>query len=257
MEKREISSGKEKSVGHFCANKKCFAVTRRKISHFASKGAMDIEGLGPQIIEQLIKEGLAQDAADLYDLKEGDLAALERFADKSAKNLVEAIDRSRKIPLAKFINALGILHVGEETAIDLANNFSSIEKLKNVSREELGSVQNIGEVVAQSIFEWFQNSKNRKFLARLLANIKIEDQSRVRLKQVFKNMVVVLTGELASLSRDQAKEAIRVRGGDIASSVSQKTDLVVAGENLGSKYDKAKKLEIKIIEEKEFLKMIK
>ncbi len=257
VEKREISSGKEKSVGHFCANKKCFAVTRRKISHFASKGAMDIEGLGPQIIEQLIKEGLAQDAADLYDLKEGDLAALERFADKSAKNLVEAIDRSRKIPLAKFINALGILHVGEETAIDLANNFSSIEKLKNVSREELGSVQNIGEVVAQSIFEWFQNSKNRKFLARLLANIKIEDQSRVRLKQVFKNMVVVLTGELASLSRDQAKEAIRVRGGDIASSVSQKTDLVVAGENLGSKYDKAKKLEIKIIEEKEFLKMIK
>ena len=257
VEKREISAGKEKSAGYFCANKNCFGALRRRMIHFASKGAMNIDGLGPQIIDQLIKEGLASDAADLYDLKEGDLAALAGFADKSAKNLVESINKSRQVSLQKFINALGILHVGEETAIELANNFSSIQKLKSVSREELGSVPNIGETMAQSIFEWFQDSKNRKFLERLLKNIKIENQAKTRLDQIFKGKTVVLTGELASLSRDQAKEAVRSRGGDIAGSVSQKTDLVVVGENPGSKYDKAKELGVKIIEEEEFLKMIK
>jgi len=256
VRRQEISAGKQKSVGYFCANKNCFAVNRRKIIHFAQKGAMDIEGLGPKIIDQLIKEGLARDAADLYDLKERDLAALERFADKSAKNLVEAIDKSRQVPLARFINALGILHVGEETAIDLADHFGSIAKLKNISQEELNAAPNIGETVARSIFEWFQNQKNQKFLKRLLDQIKIINPKKTRLKQSFQGMTVVLTGELELLSRDQAKEAIRSRGGDAASSVSQNTSLVVAGASPGSKYDQAKKLGVKIIKEKEFLKMI-
>lgn len=257
VQQRTIASGQEKSVGHFCANKDCFAVNRRRLGHFVSRGAMDIEGLGPKIIDQLMKEGLVRDAADIYDLTEGDLVALERFADKSAKNLIESINRSRQVPLARFINALGILHVGEETAIDLAKNFESLEKIERASEEDLAKLADIGPVVAKSIKEWFASSKNKKLLARLQKAVKIEKTVSVKVKQNFKGLTVVLTGELAGLSRDQAKEAIRERGGDIASSVSAKTSLVVAGESPGSKYDKAKELGIKIIREEEFLKMLK
>jgi DNA ligase (NAD+) len=222
-----------------------------------TKSAIDIEGLGPKIIDQLIKAGLIGDVADIYDLKEGDLEPLERFAEKSAKNIIESVNKSRKIPLNRFINALGILHVGEETAIDLANYFGSIEKLKKAKPEELNSIPNIGRIVAQSIFNWFAEEKNQKLLARLLKAVKIEEQKLPRKKQNLKNLIIVLTGELAIMSRDQAKQKIRERGGDVSSSVSQKTNLVVAGDSPGSKYDKARELGVKIIGEKEFLKLIK
>jgi DNA ligase (NAD+) len=258
VEKRKIGSKKEgKSAGHFCVNKNCFAVLRRKLTHFVTKSAIDIEGLGPKIIDQLIKAGLIGDVADIYDLKEGDLEPLERFAEKSAKNIIESVNKSRKIPLNRFINALGILHVGEETAIDLANYFGSIEKLKKAKPEELNSIPNIGRIVAQSIFNWFAEEKNQKLLARLLKAVKIEEQKLPRKKQNLKNLIIVLTGELAIMSRDQAKQKIRERGGDVSSSVSQKTNLVVAGDSPGSKYDKARELGVKIIGEKEFLKLIK
>ncbi|MDD4902848.1 MAG: helix-hairpin-helix domain-containing protein, partial [Patescibacteria group bacterium] len=230
---------------------------RRQLGHFVSKSAMDIEGLGPKIIDQLMKEGLVRDSADIYDLKEGDLTPLERFAEKSAKNVIESIDNSRQVPLARFINALGILHVGEETAIDLANHFGDIEKLSRASEEELAALSNIGPVVAQSIAQWFGEEKNKKLLARLLKAVKIERPKVSRKKQIFKGMTLVLTGELAGLSRDQAKQAIRERGGDAASSVSAKTSLVVAGAEPGSKYDKARELGVKIIDEEEFLEMLK
>ncbi len=256
--RREIGGGRaERGVGHFCASKNCFAINRRKLGHFVSRQAMDIEGLGPKIIDQLMKEGLVRDAADIYDLTEGDLTPLERFADKSAKNLIESINNSRSVPLARFINALGILHVGEETALDLAKHFGSLDRLSQASQEELAAIPNIGGVVAESIADWFGEEKNKKLLARLLKAVKIEKQAAVRKKQNFKGLTVVLTGELVSLSRDQAKEAIRERGGDAASSVSSKTSLVVAGEAPGTKYDKAKELGVKIIGEEEFLKMIK
>lgn len=244
-------------VAYRCANKNCFAISKRNLMHFVSRGAMDIEGLGEKIINQLMKEGLVRDPSDFYDLKEQDLEPLERFAEKSAKNLIESINRRKKIPLNRLINALGILHVGEETAIDLANHFGSIEKIKKAELDELSSISNIGEVVARSIFEWFAEEKNKKFLERLQKSIEIENPKIARKKQTLAGKIIVLTGELESLSRDQAKEAIRAHGGDISSSVSLNTDFVVAGENPGSKFEKAKKLGVKTIDEADFLKFLK
>jgi len=253
VQRRTLGLNKEsKSVGHFCANKNCFAVNRRQLRHFSSKQAMDIEGLGPKIIDQLMISGLIRDRADIYELTEGDLAPLARFADKSAKNLIESIEKSKQAPLYRFINALGILHVGEETAIDLADYFGSIEKLKSVSEEELAKIANIGEVVAKSVVEWFGDTHNKKILGRLLKQIKIENPKVSKKKQIFKDMAIVLTGELVGFSRDQAKQLIRERGGEVASSVSAKTSLVVVGANPGSKYERAKELGVKIIREEEF-----
>lgn len=258
VRKRAVSTGQDgQSAGHFCVNKNCFAVNRRQLHHFAAKSAMDIEGLGPKIIDHLMKEGLIGDAADIYDLQAGDLEALERFAAKSADNVIASINKSRQVPLARFINALGILHVGEETAIDLANHFGRIEKLAKASSEEINALANIGPVVAQSIGQWLANDKNKKLLAKLLGAVKIIKPVVSRKKQVFKGQTLVLTGELGSLSRDQAKQAIRERGGEVASSVSSKTNLVVAGAGPGSKYNKAKELGVKIINEDGFLKLIK
>jgi DNA ligase (NAD+) len=257
ISRRTIGSGKNESAGYFCVNKNCFAVLRRRLYHFASKQAMNIDGLGPRILDQLLKEGLIRDAADIYELKEGDLSPLERFAQKSAKNLIESIEQSKNVPLYRFINALGILHVGEETAIDLSNHFGSVEKIRTVSEEDLGKIANIGEVVAKSIISWFLDVHNQRLLERLLKYVKIEKPKVSPKKQVLKSLTIVLTGELAELSRDQAKQLIRERGGEVSSSVSAKTDLVVAGENPGSKYEKAKELGIKIIDEEAFGELIK
>lgn len=247
----------EGEVAFKCANKNCYAINYRRIGHFVSKGAMNIEGLGRKIIDQLMKEGLVQDPADIYNLEEGDLVPLERFAEKSAKNLIGSIEKSKNVSLPRFLNALGILHVGEETAIDLASHFGSIQKIKSAGLEEINSIPNIGEVVAKSIWDWFGDKKNQKLLASLLRYVKIENPRVAKKRLVFKKMTIVLTGELSSMSREQAKEAVRERGGDIASSVSAKTDLVVVGENPGTKYDKARELEIKTINEGEFLKLIR
>ena len=256
VKRQEISDKKkEKSAGYFCANKKCFAVNRRRISHFTSRAAMDIEGLGPKIIGKLIEEGLIRDAADIYELKEGDLAALERFGEKSAANLVASINKSRQVALNRFINALGILHVGEETAIDLANHFKNIKKIKEADLETLNALPNVGGVMTKSIYEWFRDPQNEKLLERLLKETKIENPKEKK-NQNLAGLSIVLTGELQSMARDQAKEAIRERGGDISSSVSSQTDLVVAGRDPGSKFDKARELGVKIVGEEEFLKML-
>ncbi len=246
----------EGEVAWRCANKDCYAVRRRGLMHFVSKSGMDVEGLGEKIIDQLMKEGLVREAPDIYNLQEGDLTPLERFAERSAKNLIGSIDKSRHVTLARFLNALGILHVGEETAIDLANHFISIEKLGDASSEKINGIPNIGPVVAKSISEWFGGKKNREMIRRLLKYVKIENPKPVAKKQTLKGMTIVLTGELAGLSREQAKQAIREHGGDVASSVSKETDLVVVGANPGSKYDKAKELGVRIINEKEFLELI-
>lgn len=246
----------KQSVAYYCLNKKCFAVNRRRIRHFTSRGAMDIEGLGPKIIDKLIEEGLIRDAADIYELKEGDLAALERLGEKSAANLVASIDKSRRVALNRFINALGILHVGEETAIDLAERFGSIKKIREADLETLNAIPNVGGVMAGSIYEWFGDPQNQKLLDRLLDEVKIENPKEKK-SQSLAGQSVVLTGELKTMTRDQAKEAIRERGGDVSSSVSLKTDFVVAGQDPGSKFDKARELGVKIVEEEEFLKMLK
>jgi DNA ligase (NAD+) len=241
---------------HRCSNKNCGAQQRERICHFVSKKGFDIVGLGPKIVNQLMDEGLISDPADIFSLTEGDLVPLERFAEKSAANLIRAINQSKEISLAKFIFALGIRHVGEETAINLARHFGQLEKLKKASLEELLKVKDIGEVVAQSIFKWFNNRTNQRLLDKLIkSGLRIKEIRPVKKKLLGKTFV--LTGELDSLSREEAKAKIRELGGDVSSSVSKKTDFVVVGHQPGSKYEKAKKLGVKIISEKEFLEMIK
>lgn len=238
-----------------CTNPDCGAVQRKLLYHFVSKKAFDIEGLGPKIINQLIDQGLISTVADIFELKEGDLLPLERFAEKSAFNVVKAIERARIITLAKFIYALGIRHVGEETALDLANYFGSVDAIKRAALEDLEKVKDIGGVVAKSIHQWLSNNRNLNILTKLLRIVKIKNPPQTR--KILQDKVFVLTGILESLTREEAKERIRRLGGDISSSVSKNTDFVVAGKEPGSKYDKARKLGIKIVGEKEFLEMIK
>jgi DNA ligase (NAD+) len=238
------------------------------ICHFVSKKAFNIVGMGPKIINQLMDEGLVSDFSDLFELEEGDLMPLERFAEKSAEKLINSIQKSKEIPLKKFIFALGIRHAGEETAIELSNHFSAqgrpasgwgnLEKLQKAKLEDLLKIQDVGEVVAKSIYSWFQNKSNLKLLEKLdKVGVKILSQKLKVKSQKLKDKIFVLTGELESMTRDEAKEKIRALGGDISESVSKNTDFVVAGKEPGSKYEKAKELEVKIISEKAFLKIIK
>ncbi len=246
---------KPDEVGIYCANTGCFAIQQRKIDHFVSKAGMDIEGLGPQITEQLINAGLITNAADIYNLEQGDLEPLERFGEKSAQNIIEAIKKSERVSLAKFLFALGIRHVGEETSVALANYFGSLEKIRKVNLEQLYKVPDIGKIVAKSIHDYFNHKKNIQLIDDLLKYLKIEKVKKN--KQVLAGKTFVLTGTMASLTRDEAKDKIRQLGGDVSSSVSKGTDYVVLGEEPGSKYDKAKKLGVKIIKENEFLELVK
>ncbi|MCK5021995.1 MAG: NAD-dependent DNA ligase LigA, partial [Candidatus Pacebacteria bacterium] len=189
-------------------------------------------------------------------LKKGDLLILPRFAEKSVDNLLESIDKARKIELARFIMSLSIDQVGEETAIDLANRFGSLEKFKEADMEDLENIEGVGIVVAQAILNWFKNKENQKMLNLLLKEVEIINPVLKKSSQKLKDKVFVLTGSLDTMSRDDAKEKIRQLGGSISSSVSTKTDFVLSGEKSGSKLEKARKLGIKIIDEKEFLKLI-
>ena len=235
---------------------KCELVTREKLYHFVSKKAFDIQGLGPKIVDRLIEEKLAQDPADLFLLKEENIKHLERFAEKSAKNLIKAIQGKKEIELTRLIYALGIMHVGEETAIDLAKNFGTLEKTSSSSEEELARVPDIGPVVAKSIKQWFNEPEHKKLLEKLKrAGVRIKYKKTVRKKQKLAGLVFVLTGGLKSLTRDEAKARIRELGGEISESVSKSTDYVITGTDAGSKLAKARELNIKIINEEEFLKL--
>jgi DNA ligase (NAD+) len=245
-------------VVYRCVNPNCFAVLKEKFYHFVSKKAFDIEGLGPKIIDRFLEEGLISDVSDIFNLKEGDIASLERFGEKSAQNLINAIRSRKKISLERFIFALGIRQVGEETARDLAKNFRSIENLKNASIEELLKIKDIGPVVAENIYNWFRKKENIKLLEKLKKiGVEIEEEKSEAKDGKLKGLNFVFTGELKTMTRDQAGKKVRELGGDISGSVSKNTDYVVVGENPGSKLEKAKKLGIKIINESEFLKMIK
>ena len=245
----------KEGVGLYCVNKNCPAKHREGMHHFVSRKAFDIDGLGPKILNAFLDNGLIQDIADIFELKEGDIAPLERFGEKSAGNIIASIKNAKKIPLARFLYALGILHVGEETAIDLAEHFGSLEHVEHASLEELSGVENIGGVVAKSICEWFRDDHNKNFLKRLLKHVEIENPKRKKPGKLT-GKTFVFTGELESMSRDEAKTKARELGGDPSETVSKNTDYVVAGENPGSKFDKAKKLGVKIFDEKEFLKLI-
>jgi len=252
--KEIIEKGLGKSVALFCTNKFCFAQKQRQMIHFVSKKAFNIDGLGQKIVIQLMEEGLLKTPADIFKLEKDDLLPLERFAEKSAANLIEAIKQAKDLTLPRFIFALGIAHVGEETAIALADYFGSLEKLKDVDESMLEKIADIGPVVSQSIIKWFNEKKNLKLLEELENNgVKISWQKPKIVKGQLAGKKIVVTGTLESLSREEAKEKIRAAGGDWVTSVSKNTDYVVVGQNPGSKAGKARELGVKIIDEKEFL----
>jgi len=244
-----------------CPNSKCPARKRENLYFFASKKAFDIEGLGPKAIDKLVDVGLMSTAADLFSLREGDLVPLERFAEKSAQNLIEAIQKSKEIQMSRFIYALGIRHVGEETAIDLANYFDSIDKLKRATQEELKNIPDVGERVSESITNWFRSKQNQKLIDDLFkAGVRVEKPAPRQTKGSslgLKGQTFVLTGSLETMTRDRAKEKIRLFGGSVTESVSKQTDYLIVGENPGSKLEQAKKLGVKILKEKELLELLK
>jgi DNA ligase (NAD+) len=240
-----------------CPNVSCPARQRRSFYHFVSRGAFNIEGMGPKIIDRLLDEALIQTPADIFSLQEEDLADLERFAEKSAENLIQSIKEKREITLARFIYSLGIRNVGQETAVDLANHFMSIEKLKKASLQDIEALLNIGPVVAQSIHEWFSDKHNTKLLDQFKkVGVKIKNPEKMK-EGKLAGKTFVLTGTMESMERELAKEKIRELGGQVSESVSAKTSFLVAGEAAGSKLEKAHKLGVKVLTEKEFLALIR
>lgn len=244
----------DEEVAYYCPNKNCFAQERERFYHFVSKTGFDIRGLGPKIIDQLMEEGLIHSFADLFELTVGDLEPLERFAEKKASKVVEEIQAHRSVTLARLIYALGVRHVGEETSITLAQQFGSIQKLCQANLDQLLQAEDIGEIVANSVIEYFSDKKHQQHLEELLHHVKITNPTVVQ--KTLSGKTFVVTGTLKNFSRDEAKAAIRTAGGKVASSVSKKTDYVVVGEEPGSKADKAKELEVKILHEEEFEQLL-
>ena len=256
LQKKSIGDKKEMSAAYYCENKKCPAKDRRKLYYFTSKNAFDIDGLGPKIVDLLMDNDLLAEADDIFTLKKGDLLALPRFGELSADNLIEAIEKSKNVELHRLIVALSIPQVGEETAYDIANNFRSIEKLRAVKYEELESMKGVGPIVARSIVEWFKDKHNQKFVDRLLPLLKIIAPKNNTGVKPLSGKTFVLTGTLEGMSRDEAKKKIKELGGDVSSAVSKNTSYVVVGDNPGSKLDEANKLNIEVLNEEGFSKLI-
>ena len=237
----------------------CPAQRKEAIKHFASRRAMDIEGLGDKLVDQLVDAGLINDVADLYTLKLEELAGLERMAEKSAKNLIAALEFSKSTTLAKFIYSLGIREVGEATGLNLANHFGRLESVESASTETLLEVADVGPVVASNIVTFFQQSHNLDVIKKLRKakvnwpDVEVIDAGTLPMA----GKIVVLTGTLTEMTRNDAKEKLQQLGAKVAGSVSKKTDLVVAGEAAGSKLDKAESLSIDVINEKDFIKLLK
>jgi DNA ligase (NAD+) len=247
----------KEEVIHRCIGLDCPAQLKGRIKHFASKRAMDIEGLGVKLIDQLVDKGLVKDVADIYYIKKEELVALERMADKSAQNIIDAIEKSKTKPLSKFLYALGIRHVGETTAEDLAGQFTRLEDFFHLSEEDLMEVEGIGPEVAASVHQFFRDKKNKESIELLKkAGVKvIEPKTKEKGKLTGKTFL--FTGAIKEFGRDEARNLVESLGGMTASIVSKKVDYVVVGEDPGSKFDKAKELGIKILTEEEFRQLIR
>jgi DNA ligase (NAD+) len=240
-----------------CVAKNSFAVLRRKLRHFASRGALNIEGLGPSTIDALMEKNLVADFDDFFTLREGDVLELEGFADISAKKLIESIQRvAHKTPLARLIAGLSIPQVGEETALLLARRYSTLDQIANADVEELAAIHGIGPVVAEAIAKWFAEKSNKALIKRLQKVLTVVNDEQGKTSGKYAGKTFVLTGGLSSMSRDEAKEKLRALGAAVSSSVSSKTDYVVAGEDAGSKLAKAEELGVRVLSEREFLKLI-
>src|ERR1700756_487616 len=241
----------EGEVDYRCVNANCPAKLLGTILHFASRGVMNIDGMGESLVTQLIDRGLVKNVADIYDLTKKDLLSLERFADKSAQNILDEIENSKLLPLERVIYGLGIRMVGERTAQFLAEHFGSMEALEHASQEELQQVDEVGPRIAESIAEFFSIAANRKLIERLReAGLTLSGEKKQRGTKLA-GKTFVLTGTLAHFTRDEAKKMIEDAGGKVTGSVSKKTDYVVAGTDAGSKLDKAKDLGVPVIDEKE------
>jgi DNA ligase (NAD+) len=246
----------EGEADHRCVNANCPAKLRETILHFASRGVMNIDGMGDALVNQLTEHGLVKNVADIYRLTKKDLLSLERFADKSAQNILNEIDASRKLPLERVIYGLGIRFVGERTAQFLAEHFGSMEALEKASLEELQEVNEVGPRIAESIVEFFSISANRKLVERLReAGLTLTGQKKQRGTKLA-GKTFVLTGTLAHFTRDEARKLIEDAGGKVTGSVSKKTDYVVAGADAGSKLDKAKDLGVTVIDEGELERLV-
>ena len=242
-------------AAHRCTNSACPAQVKERIRYFASKNAMDIEGLGVKLVAQLVDRGLVKDVGDLYFLTKEQLASLDRMAEKSAENLLEALERSKEREPARVLCALGIRHVGEHVARVLMDHFGSIDRLAEASADELESVPGIGPEVAGSVVDFFSHEENMRVLEKLKrAGLKFEVEKEAAGPLSGKKFV--FTGTLSSMTRSEAEELIRKLGGEASSSVSRRTDYVVVGENPGSKLERARQLGVKTITEEEFLRMV-
>ncbi len=240
----------EGEVGYFCVNANCPARMRESIRHFASKGCLDIEGLGDKLVAQLVEKGLVKELNDLFGLTREQLAGLDRMADKSAHNVLEAIAAARKTSLDRFINGLGIRHVGEHTARQLALKFKTMDALAAASEDDLLGVRDIGNEVAHSIREYFDEPRNLKTVKRLIKILEVEPPTQIEGRGAVRDKTFVLTGTLESMTREEAERKIMAAGGRVTSSVSRKTDFVVAGAEPGSKLKKANDLGVRVLDEK-------
>jgi DNA ligase (NAD+) len=263
VEKREVGpsaalragSKLKESAAYYCANPNCPAKNRRGMQHFVN--AFEIYTIGPKIIDRFKDEGLISDAADLFTLKKEDLATLERFGEKSADNIIASIQSHKRVPLARFIYALGIVHVGEETSRELALHFGSLERILKAKLEAFTEIPNIGDVVAKSAYEYFNSKEGRAFIDKLRANGVVTEKQKKISGGVLEGKTFVITGVLSTMSREKAKEEIVSRGGKVAGSISAKTDYLVAGENPGSKLKEAEKHGTKVLTEEVFTDLLK
>jgi DNA ligase (NAD+) len=237
-----------------CVSNDSFEQHKRKFYYFVSKRCLNIDGLGPKIIDILLEEQLISTFDDIFTLKRGDLLALPRFAEKSVDNLLESVEKARKTTLPRLIASLSIPQVGEETAYDLAQHFGSIEKMMEAKYEEVEAIYGVGPVVAQAVVDWFKIADNRKLVRNLLKHIELQ---KIQVSSALAGKSFVFTGTLPMLEREAAQEMVRKAGGEVSSSVSKNTTYLVAGESAGSKLDKARDLGVTILTEEEFLKLIK
>jgi len=256
--KGRVIKEKEQDVAYRCINPSCSAQIERGLIHFASRAAMDIEGMGEAVVEQLVRKRLVNDFADIYYLKKEDLLKLELFKDKKAQNLLDGIDNSKKQPLSRLIYGLGVRHVGEKAAYVLAHKFTTLDNIIKAKQEDFDAIYEVGSVMAESMVAFFTQESTQLLIRKLkAAGLNLEEKLTPIKKSPLTGKTVVFTGELKNFARSEARRLVRQFGGNTSSGVNKNTDLVVAGDNPGSKYDTAKKLGVKIIGEREFAEMIK
>lgn len=244
-------------VAYRCLNSSCPAQIEKCLIHYASRAAMDIEGLGEAVVRQLVEKKMIRDIPDLYALKKEDLLKLELFKDKKAENLLSAIRASRNRPLARLLYALGVRHVGEKVAEELAKRFGSLDALREARPDELGSIHEIGEVIAGSVVDFFRRKETQALVEKLKsAGVCVVQPKRGKISSPLSGKVFVFTGELKNFSRSEAESLLKAQGAEAGHGVTRKTDYLVVGDNPGAKYEKARRLNVAVIDEKAFQKLL-